>query len=237
MTQIDRRVALCAMIGAGALFAIPAAAAQRLELPQGPMRLTRRLERGMSQGAKVVVTRDWSVQFTPQRSGIAISGKQTSVNVEAPESVAAFAELEERRSTSGMFPFLLSENGLIIRTGDYVEGSDEAQAIQMAQDKIQGSELSHESRESILIALGALQSSFASLLEQMPADLFFPTSKPVNRVQAIDLQNGVTGEFELTYAALSSEQGAWLKHAERQVITRIGSDERRSREVWSMAPL
>ncbi|MEP0189339.1 MAG: hypothetical protein ABJP70_03325 [Erythrobacter sp.] len=237
MTQIDRRVALGAMIGAGALFAMPATAAQRLELPQSPMRLTRRLDREMGRGAKVVVTRDWSVQFAQQRSGIAISGEQTSVNVEAPESVAAFAELEEQRSTSGMFPFLLSENGLITKTGQYVEVYDEAKAIQMAQGKIQNSELSYESREGILLALGVLQSSFSSLLDQMPADLFFPASKPVKRVQTVDLQNGVTGEFELTYAALSSKQGAWLKHAERQVITRIGSDERRSREVWSMAPL
>lgn len=234
MIEIDRRAALSIFLGAGAVLTTPASALAALRLPRGPMRLTRRLERGMSRGAQLVVTREWTVQFTRQGAGIAVSGRQISAKVDAPDVVAAIAKIEEQRSTDGMFPILLSETGAIVAAGDYVAEQDEAKALQTAKDLIETHAISAATKADQLRALSILQSSFSSLLDQLPSDLFFPVSEPVKRVQTMDLSDGMTGEFELIYHAQGSEQGDWLKHAQREVITRIGDSERRSREVWSM---
>lgn len=229
------------MLGAVAALAVPAGAVPTgatagLRLPVGTLRLTRRLERALRGDAQLVVTRNWSVRFKRQGIGSVVTGRQVSAKVDAPEAVAAFAKLEEQRSTDDMFPILLSDRGLILAAGDFVQVDDETRAIQMAREQIRERDLSGDSKSDQLRALAVLQRSFSSLLDQMPADLFFPKGEPVKRVRPVNLSDGIIGEFELTYEAQSSEHGDWLKRAERRIITRIGNSERRSREVWSMSP-
>ena len=69
----------------------------------------------------------------------------------------------------------------------------------------------------------------------MPPDLFYPSTAPLKTVQAVDLPEGLTGEFELTYESQRAQDGEWMERAEREVVTRVGDSERRSSEVWAMA--
>ncbi len=85
--------------------------------------------------------------------------------------------------------------------------------------------------------LAELQQASSSLLTRLPDDLFFPRLGPMRSVRAVDLPGGLTGEFEVTYDAVSAQEGEWLADAEREVITRIAGSEQRAREVWTMREL
>ena len=103
MTSSTRRGAIGGVLGLGltlgcsaglglssaAAFAQTPAA--RVAIPARPMRFCRRLERSLSGGAKLVVSRDWRIQFASQGQGIGITGVQLHAEVDAPETLASLA--------------------------------------------------------------------------------------------------------------------------------------------------
>src|SRR5690606_13311421 len=89
-------------------------AGPRFVPPAGPMLYSRRLERGLGDGAKIVVVRDFMIRFVPEGRGYRIEGNQVGVVVEAPESLARFAQLERERVEASLFPLLLDGSGRII---------------------------------------------------------------------------------------------------------------------------
>lgn len=98
--------------------ALPVAAAVQLEIPHGPMLLGRKIERDLRDGAKIIVMREWQIEFSHSERGIEIGGSQISAKVKAPEQLREIARIEEERSTDGMFPIILTETGLIDRVGE-----------------------------------------------------------------------------------------------------------------------
>jgi len=199
------------------------------------MRLGRRITRGLRDGATLVVAREWQVRFTAQGRGIIITGEQVSVLVEAPAVLEPLAAIERERSTASMFPIMLSGDGVLLAAGAAIEQSDLDAAVQEAKTIIAKSGDKPSRQAERLSYLAQLQSASGSLLEQMPQDLFFPQKMAMHSVRPVNLPDGSTGEFEYTYQARCAPGHIWLEQAEREIITRIGSDERHASEVWTLS--
>ena len=241
MTGLTRRNALrivLSSLGYASAFSLaPAFAQERRTYPTKPMLLTRRLVRGLGDGKSIIVERSWIIEFATQGQGIAITGKQSSVFVNAPEVLAQIAEVEEARSTDDMFPILLAPDGTLMAAGS--AGSEESMnaALKAAEALFMERGFSSASSAEQLEIIAQLQRSGAQLLDKMPGDLFYPSTLPVRKARTITLSNGAKGEFELSWQASAQPGSALLKEARREVITRIGTSLRKSSEVWTLSDL
>lgn len=224
-----------AALGVGAL-GLPAQARAAVPLPQGAMILSRRLERPLMDGQKIVVTRKWLVQFADHPQGISITGHQIDAQVDAPRQLAPLVELELNRSTDGMFPILLTPVGQIAATGSSESAEDVAAAVRTAESMIARQVNSPSQRVIASRALSQLQMAGGSLFDNMPPDLFFPRGQAVQNIQPVSLPDGLTGQFELNYDARPISAGTWLKQARRTVVTRLGDSSRSALEEWSLQP-
>lgn len=236
MTVLSRRSVVLGALACGVLGRVPAYAAGLLSLPVGAMALSRRIERGLSDGASIVVQRTWQIQFSQQGSGAAITGHQTGAKVTAPTALAPLAQIEEARSTDAMFPILLLSSGKLAAAGDYVLEQDLAQAAREAERVIASRKAGADAKAEQLQYLAFLQRRAGKLIERLPDDLFYPANPIVEVAKPIDLGDGQVGEFELTYEAKCAPGEAWLAQSERRIITRLGDTRQLSREVWTMAP-
>ena len=241
MKPSTRRGALATVLGVGiAASFLPArtfAQSAVLGLPDGPMRFSRKIIRSLSDGSKLQIERSWRLLFTRQGQGIAVSGDQISVEVDAPPSLAELATIEQARSTDAIWPILLSDQGRILAAGRGIDEDDLAKAGMMARSMIEGRAQPRPDRDAQLDYLSQLLRAGGSLLAQIPADLFFPTEAPMRLVRAVDLPDGLTGEFEVNYASNAVPGKGWLDHAAREVITRLEGTEMRMREEWQMREL
>jgi hypothetical protein len=70
-----------------------AAQGPRFAPPVGPMLYTRRLERGLADGAAFTVSRSFEIRFEPADGGYRVDGAQVDVAVEAPDALAAFVRI------------------------------------------------------------------------------------------------------------------------------------------------
>lgn len=234
MSALARRGVLLGAVASSMVGLVPLRASNPLALPHGSLQLTRRIERRLSGGAMIMVERQWTVRFSRQGSGAAIMGSQTSVDVDAPDALAAIAQIEQSRSTEAMFPILLSDSGAIVAAGASVREQDLAEAIREAREVIGLRDIAPDARAEQLRYLALLQNSAGKMLDRLPPDLFFPASPPMHNVQTVVLADGLQGEFEVSYHASPAPGQSWLERAERVVRTRIGETEQRSREVWTM---
>ena len=207
-----------------------------LTLPQTPMKFRRRLERSLRDGERIVIEREWLLTFTRQGRGISVVGEQSAVWVDVPPKLARLADLERERSTAGMWPILLSQEGQIVAAGEGTAHDDLERALSIAKDMISQRSASGEMRASRMEDLALFEKAGSELMVRMPNDLFFPAAQPLHLVRSMDLPGGLTGEYEIIYTSRQSRSGQWLDRAQREVVTRIDSSEKRSREEWMMAP-
>ncbi|MEM7701368.1 MAG: hypothetical protein AAF251_05475 [Pseudomonadota bacterium] len=229
------------LLGLGAMaaglvgFPLQPLRARTLYRPEAPATLTRRLSRGLRDGNAIVVTRAWKVTFEEQARGIAIAGEQIAVSVEAPSPLEPLARIEEQRSTQGMFPILLGPDGTIMAAGQNTSRSSFDAAVETAQSLLQRSGFGEDSVEQQGAYMARLQKAGSSLLDQLPGDLFYPSTQPFRDTQAVALPDGTQGAFEVTWMASVKDGTRLLETARREVITRIGETERRSSEEWALA--
>lgn len=200
------------------------------------MRLTRRLSRSLHDGKAIIVTRSWIIEFEALSQGAAISGEQVAVNVDAPPALARLSEIEASR-TSGLFPILLSPEGMLMAAGENTSQETIDQAIKAAQEyfKERGFSEADTAKQGLIMA--QLQRVSGSLLDELPSDLFYPSTKPYREIRAIDLPDGGLGEFEVRWTATHQTDTALLATARREVITRVGESERSASEDWTLSPL
>ncbi|MEL7444748.1 MAG: hypothetical protein AAGK02_02925, partial [Pseudomonadota bacterium] len=216
---------------------VPAIAKAAMVLPSGQFRLFRRLVRGLHDGKSIIVEREWQVGFSGDGRGMAITGEQLSAKVAAPEKLAAFARLEERRSTNDMFPILLDGNGTVMVAGPYIAGDDLDAAVSLALEIIASRPIAEAEKARQKQFLAQLQQAGGSLLDKLPPDLFFPRTDFETTARPVSLPGGMAGEFELTYITTTQSETDLLASAERRIVTRIGSSERVSFEEWSLTPI
>lgn len=223
--------AVCAGLSGGAF------ASSRLAMPDGPMRLTRRIERSLHGGASLVVERSWQVGFAQSARGIEVTGEQVEAVVKAPDNLAPLAAIEQSRITDGMWPIELSPEGRIMTAGKGVRSEDLSAAMREAEAMIARLNLSAAEEGARLQTLAQFQRAGNSVLDTLPADLFYPTLGPMRQAREVELANGMNGEFVVTYEATPVTPGGWLDRAERRVVTRIGASERHAHELWALAEI
>lgn len=229
--------AILGCAGSMALWPRKALALARVPIPEGPMRLLRRLERSLIGGDQLIVTREWRVEFRGEGDAIAIGGIQIDAQVDAPASLAALAAIEQSRSTDTMWPIMLSSDGMIVAAGRDTTEADLAAALSEAKKIIikRGAPAAQQAAHRQFLA--ELERTRTTLLDRLPEDLFFPVGTPMRVVRPIELPGGLMGEFEVSYDAIPAVENGWLGRAERRITTRIGQVEQHANELWELSEL
>lgn len=235
---LTRRRASIAALRSVALFGavIPSSlrGARGVLLPTSACLLTRCLVRGLRDERSITVTRGWQIKFSRQARGLAISGEQVSVSVDAPARLAAIAKIEQERSTKGLFPILLGPDGKIMAIGQNTAEENVDAAVELAQQILDTKTPQTNGPSQHAAYLAQIQDAGSSVLDEMPGDLFFPSTAPFREVRRIVLPDGSSGSFEMRWQASTQDGSGLLKAARREVITRIGESARKSSEEWSL---
>lgn len=203
-------------------------------IPSQPMTLSRSVERDLKDGKSLVVARSWSVEFERSGRGSAIGGVQKAVDVTAPKRLEPLAQIERDRSTAGMFPILLDENGLILAAGTSYSAADMREAVEQAESILETDTMGAAEASQVHSALLEMAKASERLIETLPADLFFPRQPLFVTRKPIALGGGSTGEFVLRYECESDESTGLMCRAERKITTIIGGQQRFSREIWTL---
>ncbi|MEP3052064.1 MAG: hypothetical protein ABJP48_04900 [Erythrobacter sp.] len=239
MSLFTRRLALRSALGVAAIgmagVTSRAIAQPIVPLPDQPMRLTRRLIRGLSGGSNLIVEREWQILFSATETGISISGNQIGVIVDTPPAIEQLAQIERQRSTADFFPILLTDAGEIATAGRFTREQDVDLAVSAAEDVFAHSANANSENAQRVQYLAQLHRVSGSIFQQFPPDLFYPRGQDTRTVRPVELPDGSVGEFELTYTSRAVPELGWLEHAQRDVITRIGYNARQSSEIWSLA--
>lgn len=222
--------ALLPMLGARPALATPATDLPLFAPPSGAMTYRRTLVRELPGGAELRTTRDFAVQFAALGRGFQVTGQQVRAQVEAPASLAQLAALEEQRVELGIFPLLLDHSGRII------DGSNDLPSDQIARALEQVRRTLGTDGEEAGMLVEALHAAGSQLTAELPLDLFAPEQAARQERQFVPLPWGETGEVETRFEAVSDPQTHLMRSARREVITRLGGDERRSGEQWALFP-
>lgn len=238
MSQASRRNVLNALGWCAALpalsISIPLAArARSVRFPERPLRLRRELERGLGGGASLLVTREWECRFSALESGARIEARQLAVTVDAPPPLASLAEIERKREVTGLFPMTLDSNGVIV---GWPEGDASIQhAVERASRLIEERAREQNASQDVRRQLAEIGRTAASLVSQVPRDLFFPQAGKRSESRALDLPGGAEGSYEVSVSVSAEPASGLLRQSERRIVTRIGDSARVSRETWAIA--
>lgn len=202
--------------------------AKRIAPPVGEMTYRRIVERELTGGALLRVTRDFAVQFESVGRGFRIRGRQIQAHVEAPDNLAQLAALEEQRVELGIFPLLLDGAGQIVDGNDDLPNAQISAAVAEVQRR-----LGDDAAEAGTL-VEALHSAGLQLTAELPHDLFSPPEGTREERAQVTLPWGESGEVATRFEATCDPQTMLMRSASRQVITRMGLDERRSGEHWEL---
>ncbi|MDG5748049.1 hypothetical protein P8Q88_07635 [Qipengyuania sp. XHP0207] len=233
--DVLQRIGAFALLSA-ALPAVPASASVGpaiRTIPAGDFRLTRRVARALVDGQVLVVERDWSFRFAPSGRGMQAAHFSQECRVNAPESLATLARMEEARDDAGPFPALLDSAGLIVSNSPAPRGaSDEAIAEAFAalgKVTLRSEDVAHARG-----FLNTLAGAAGAAVSAIPADLFFPVSATREEQRTVPLPGGGEGSVQISLRSSAQHPTGLLDSIERQIKTRIGDDERTSSERWTL---
>lgn len=244
MEKIRRREALAAMGVAAAipLAGLPVSArSQALDRQFAPpaehMRFSRSLIRELTGNAQIVVTRVWRVRFEPLGQGYSLQGEQIDVTVKVPPGLESLAELERRKVEAGMFPMMLSGDGLIMSDKAADPKPAIEQAIEQAAQTIAARNLPADDQRAVDEFLRTLQNSAQMATNRLPRDLFSPRDLSRQDVRTVGLPGDIAGEIVIAFSAKTTEPLGLLNTAERVVTTRIGDSTKMSTERWALSAM
>lgn len=218
----------------------PAAAGDTLRtvaLPTGNFRLERTLTRGLGDGARIVVTRQWRIAFAPVTTGIAVTGEQIYVAIDSPPRLAALSEIERTRSTAAMFPILLDPTGLIRRGNGQGDDAAWRRALDTGRTMIESLTMTDADRQDARSFLAKLANLSAGAVSQLPEDLFFPRTGSETTTRELPLPDGGRGLIMVNAIARAAPSTGLLEVTERRIVTRVAESERSTVERWAMAKL
>ena len=231
---------LAGMAVALPLMSMISAAAQpvgRFAPPTEPMLYTRRLERELSGGAGLTVSRSFAVRFVPERDGYRVDGEQVSVAVDAPESLAALARLERERVESGLFPLALDTTGAIRGPSHAADSAQLDEAVREVKAQIERWQNTPAEREALHAFVDAVHGSAGELVTELPRDLFAPAGYPREESRTIMLPGGGAGQVRMTFTADRDPATGLMREARREIITEVSGDLRRTVESWRLSSL
>ena len=237
---VDRRTALrlAGLTAAFSLIPIASAAAQpgpRFAPPTAPMRYTRRLERGLPDGASLTVDRSFSVRFVPEGDGFRVEGEQVEAAVDAPPSLATLAGLERGRVETGGFPLLLDAAGAIRSATPSVPGAELDDAVREVTAQIERWPHTAAEREQLRAFVTAVHQSAGRLVTELPRDLFAPAGVPREASRAVALPGSEAGRVTTRFTATRDPATGLMREARREVLTAVSGEVRRTLESWTLA--
>ena len=209
-----------------------AATRTAVAFPKAPIRLRRELTRGLGDGAAIVVTRKWDCQFIATASGAHVQARQVAVDVKAPPALSALAEIERTREVKGLFPLEIDPHGVIVGWSD--GAGDISQAVRQAAIAMDRKAAEQDAGVDAKRYLAEIGKTAATLVSQVPRDLFFPQTGELYEQRNLALPGGVKGSYEVTMLASTKPGRALLDHSERRIVTRVGDSSRISRESWTI---
>jgi hypothetical protein len=243
MSATDRRAVMrcaAAALLLPALSALPLrtlAQGPRFAPPAGPMLYTRRLERGLADGAAFVVSRGFEVRFQPEASGYLVDGRQVEVQVDAPEALAAFVQIEREREERGLFPLRLDAGGAIAAGAGTPLATRLDEAVRAALAALETRSHGPAERAELVQFVNAFHQSAGTLMTELPRDLFAPAETPRSERREVVLPGGESGEVAVTFSATRDPATGLMRQAQREVVTVLDGARRRTVESWRLDPL
>ena len=204
--------------------------------PRGPMIFSRRLERELPDGNKLVVTRSFAVRFAASPAGWTVTGAQVGVKVDAPDWVAPLAALERQRIETGLFPLALDRAGMILDGPDARPARELDRAIAIVRGRIAKAAIAADEREEIEAFIRAVHEAGTAMTSEFPGDLFAPRDDAVRAERELALPGGGAGTIEVSFTAVTDPATGLMREARREIVTRIDTDRRLTREDWSLTP-
>lgn len=239
--MILARRALLRLAGSAAVLpllpVVPAAAqpARGFAPPTEPMLYTRRLERGLAGGARLVVSRSFAVRFARAADGYRVDGQQVDVAVDAPEQLAALARLERERVETGLFPLELDAAGAIRDSAPAAASAQLDEAVREAIAEIERWDRPPAERAQLRAFVDTVHRSAGQLVTEPPRDLFAPLDGHREESRALALPGGGAGQVRVTFTATRDPVTGLMREARREVVTDVAGDLRRTIESWTLA--
>jgi len=234
---------LALMIGCGAV-ALRAEGALRTEpacpgafpAPIEPMLLSRQLRRSLFDGQEIVVTRHYRLNFVRIPHGFRIDGVQVDAEVQAPERLAALAQMERVRLDTTTFPIYLDRAGLIVTLSGPVRPHAKPNVVSVAQQMIAASRLKGQERGQANQFVEQLFSRDGPVISLWPEALFRPNTGPRITRDHLILPGGESGEVTMTLIPRSAHVCALVESMERIIETEVVKQKRRATELWILIP-
>lgn len=218
--------------------AAAAAAAAPFAPPQAPMRFTRRLERGLPDGNRMIVSRGFAVRFAPVAGGgWSVTGEQADVAVDFPERIAALAALERQRKETGLFPLRLDAAGRIVGGAAPQPSRELDEAVAIVKRELDKHDFSPGDRAQLDAFVRAVHDAGAHMATALPGDLFAPADDATRAERALALPGGEQGTILVTFTAVTDPVTGLMRQAQRDIVTTIADDSRRTREDWTLGLL
>jgi hypothetical protein len=241
MAACDRRAMLCWAMAATLAPALASRAAATapggsIAPPAGPMTFTRRLERALPGGNKLVVARSFAVRFASTPAGWTVSGEQLDVTVDAPARIAALAALERQRVETGLFPIALDRAGTIVGGPDARPVMGLEQAVAIVRRQIEAAGFAADERKEFEAFVRAVHDAGAKMTSEFPDDLFAPRKDAVRAERELALPGGGAGTIEVSFTATTDPATRLMREARREIVTAIAEDRRLTREDWTLVP-
>ncbi len=219
------------------LAAAPPAAAAAFHPPAGPMLLSRTVVRSLVDGKEVRVTRRYLVWFHQTENGWRIDGEARGVSVDAPPSLAGFAEMERDRAEPAFFPIMLDPDGrLLPRAALPVGDASRTRAIALGEMMIAGALVAPEARSQANAMLTQVAAAGGGGTA-WPLDIFNPARPQTLEIRDIALPDGNRGSIRIAIRSEGAGSGSVPARVERTVQTELDGTRRTSREIWTFSPV
>lgn len=210
-----------------------AAEAARPFVPPGDgLVLTREVRRPLSNGEEVVARRSYAITFRRDGDGFIVDGHQIAIEVDAPANLAMLAEIERRRSDSGMFPMRLDAQGIIVSEGGAGDAAAVAAATGEVARMVAHSALPASDRADVSGFVQQIKARGDKV--QWPRDLFRPAPGEHRETHDFALPQGGLGHVVIAIDADVDAPGDLPRRLERTVTTGYAGSERVTREIFQM---
>lgn len=233
---MHRRGFLCGLGASVGLIALHGSAGAQVLPAGGSYRLERLLQRGLSDGNHILVTRGWEIAFTPSGADeVEVAGQQIYADVDAPAALRALATIEEKRNSTGLFPIRLDRNGHIIAQKEaqrFAPLPEELAQAAVAYAKAQDAKPEAEADTRKFIS--QLSDQGIGWLSMLPRDLFFPHPRELETRRDIALPHGAKGVVEMREIARAAPLTGLLESFRREVTTIAGESEQQHSETWRL---
>ena len=228
--------ALAASAAAGAQGVADAPPLAAFTPPEGPVLITRTVERSLVDGKEVRATRHYLVSFHRDPDGWRLEGALREVRVDVPPLLEQFAALERNRAESSLFPLHLDPSGrLMARNGPLPDDGTRTKAVALGEMMIGKALRQPDARNqaNVLLAQVAKAGSGGTA---WPLDLFNPAQADSLETRSIATPDGIHGSIAIIVHSEGFVPGRLPRRVERTVVTDLGGSRRTAHEIWTFEP-